>query len=428
MNSTTCTFDETSVTSPHVAIHRTGFYEWLVLRTLGRFNHGGLRMTWPNGASRVLGDSSAPITAEIHVRHLEFFRQCALFGNVGLGESYVHGDWDTPDIAGVIAWFITNIHKTQGPASSSSRLVGANLLRFYNRAVHLLRPNSVTTSRRNIAEHYDLGNDFYSLWLDSTMTYSAARFEYEGQALAEAQHAKYDALCEKLQLKATDRVLEIGCGWGGFCTHAARNYGCHVTAVTISQEQFNYATQRVKREGLEDRIEIRLQDYRHVTGQFDKIASIEMLEAVGAKYLDVWFAKCHEVLKPEGLLAFQAITTPDCGYRALRNGVDWIQKHIFPGSLLLSVGELNNAANRTGDLFMHGMEDLGSGYAKTLRVWFEQFNAKLEEVKKLGFNDRFVRKWNFYLQYCEAAFATRNISVIQAVYTRPNNSSLHRSW
>jgi cyclopropane-fatty-acyl-phospholipid synthase len=351
-----------------------------------------------------------------------------LFGNVGFGEAYVDGDWETDDIAAVIEWFILNLSKTQGSRSSSGKVACVNLLNFVNRVQHLLRPNSVSTSRRNIAEHYDLGNEFYSLWLDETMTYSAARFEHPGQPLADAQYSKYEALCQKLQLKPGDHVLEIGCGWGGFSCHAAKHHGCRVTAVTISQEQLKYATERVAREGLADQVEIRLQDYRHITGQFDKIASIEMLEAVGDKYLETYFAKCAEVLKPEGLLAFQMITVADCQHKDLRNGVDWIQKHIFPGSLLLSVGRVNEAINRTSELFMHGLEDLGVSYAKTLRVWFERFNARLTEVKALGFDDRFVRKWNYYLQYCEAAFASRNISVVQAVYTRPNNATLHRAF
>lgn len=407
---------------------KAGFYEKLVLRAFGQFTHGGLRMTWPDGHARVFGAPGAEIACEIRVRDSGFFKHVALFGNIGFGESYVHGDWDTDDIAAVISWFIVNIAKSQGMEASSTKVAGLNLLKTWNRVLHKLRPNSITTSRRNIAEHYDLGNDFYSLWLDETMTYSSARFETDGQPLKDAQHSKYEALCQKLQLKPGDHVLEIGCGWGGFCTHAAKHHGCRVTAVTISKEQHKYATERVKREGLDHLVEVRLQDYRHITGQFDKIASIEMLEAVGDEFLETWFAKCHEVLKPDGLLAFQAITTPDCRHKNLRKGVDWIQKHIFPGSLLLSVNRLNEAANRTGDLFMHALEDIGSSYAKTLRLWFERFNARLEEVKALGFDERFIRKWNFYLQYCEAAFATRNISVIQACYTRPNNATLHRTW
>lgn len=252
------------------------------------------------------------------------------------------------------------------------------------------------------------------------MTYSSALFERPDQSLADAQWAKYEALCQKLELKPGDHLLEIGCGWGGFCTHAARVHGCRVTVVTISEQQHKFATERVAREGLSDRIEIRLQDYRHVTGQFDKIASIEMLEAVGDAYLETYFAKCHEVLKPDGLLAFQVITVPDCRHGALKKGVDWIQKHIFPGSLLLSVARLNEAVNKTGDLSMAGLHDFGLSYARTLNLWFERFNEQWDAVARQGFSPSFRRKWNFYLKYCESAFATRNISVIQAVYHRPN--------
>lgn len=431
MNTTTLSLEDTDAVSPHSAsavVHRAGFYEKLVMKTLRSFSIGGLHMVLPDGREHRLGPQETAPRLEMRVKNLEFFRQCALYGNIGFGESYVHGDWDADDVAGVIAWFIQNIHALQGSAASSTKLRGMNLLKIYNRALHLLRPNSLKTSRRNIAEHYDLGNDFYALWLDKTMTYSAARFEHEGQPLEKAQFSKYEALCRKLELKATDHVLEIGCGWGGFCTHAAREYGCKVTAVTISQEQHKYATERVKKEGLEHLVEIRLQDYRLVTGQYDKIASIEMLEAVGEAYVDGYFAKCHEVLKPQGLLAFQVITVPDCRYKNLVQGVDWIQKHIFPGSLLLSMSRVNQAINKTGDLFLHGLEDLGAGYAKTLRLWFERFNERLGEVQELGFDETFIRKWNYYLQYCEAAFATRNISVVQAVYTRPNNELLHRTW
>ncbi len=419
MNSATLSQKQT-----HDSNRKVGFYERLVMGTLKRFKVGHLQMTLPDGSVQHLGDASSPVTAEVRVNDWGFFRQCALFGNVGFGEAYVDGEWETDNIAAVISWFIQNIAANQGSQASSTRLAGTNLLKAYNRVLHLLRPNSVTTSRRNISEHYDLGNDFYGLWLDKTMTYSSGRFSGGAKTLEEAQWAKYEALCQKLELKPTDHVLEIGCGWGGFCTHAAREHGCRVTCLTISQEQLNYATERVKREGLDHLIEIRLQDYRHVTGQFDKIASIEMLEAVGEAYVDAYFAKCHEVLKPNGLLAFQVITVPDCRYANLKRGVDWIQKHIFPGSLLLSMGRINESMNKTGDMFLHGMEDLGASYVKTLGHWHTRFNAKIDEVKSQGFDDRFIRKWNFYLQYCQAAFATRNISVFQAVYTRPNNTAL----
>jgi len=409
--------------------HPWTFYEGLVMRVLSRFSHGTLRLTWPDGTSRLLGDAGAEPTAEIRIRQREaFFQRCALYGNVGFGEGYVEGDWDTPDVGAVVKWFVENLHRDPVARGSSQRLPLLNLLKLVNRVQHWLRPNSVTVSRRNIAEHYDLGNTFYSLWLDATMTYSAARFTRPGQSLEEAQTEKYEALCRKLRLQPTDHVLEIGCGWGGFSSHAARVHGCRVTAVTISEEQHRYATERMAREGLSDRVEIRLQDYRHITGTYDKIASIEMLEAVGDAYLETYFAKCAELLKPEGLLAVQMITVPDCNHAQLRKGVDWIQKHIFPGSLLLSVGRVNKALNQTSTLFMHELEDLGAGYARTLALWHDRFQARLKEILALGFDERFIRKWTYYLKYCEAAFDQRNISVVQACYTRPNNPTLREVW
>jgi len=428
--SETLTLTSSNEQTSHVADARGSFYEKTLLRVLEGFSHGCLRVTWPNGTSKYFGEPGLQEpTAEVRLRRPgSFFRRCVLFGNVGLGEAYVEGDWDAPDLAAVVSWFIGNIARMPQALGSSGRIPGINFLKLINKVGHWLRPNSLRTSRRNIAEHYDLGNDFYQLWLDGTMTYSAARFTHEGQSLEEAQAAKYEALCQKLRLQPTDHVLEIGCGWGGFSCHAAREHGCRVTAITISEEQYRYATERVQREGLADRVEIRLQDYRLLTGQFDKIASIEMLEAVGDQYLETYFGKCHELLAPHGMLAFQVITVPDCQHANLKKGVDWIQKHIFPGSLLLSVARFNGAIQNTGNLFMHELEDLGASYAKTLQLWWRQFNQKLPEVRRLGFDERFVRKWNYYLQYCEAAFATRNISVVQACYTRPNNTTLHQTW
>ncbi len=399
--------------------------ERLVLKTLAGFQHGCLRLVYPHGEVRTLGLTDVEPRAEIRLRDpASFFRRCALYGNIGFGEAFVDGDWDTDDIKSVIAWFLTNIARTPSLRGSSQRLAFTNLLRLANRAGHWLRPNSLRTSRRNIAEHYDLGNDFYSLWLDDTMTYSAAKFTRSEQRLEEAQHEKYEALCRRLRLKPTDHVLEIGCGWGGFSEHAAKHHGCRVTAVTISREQYDYATDRIARAGLSGLVEIRMQDYRRLTGQFDKIASIEMLEAVGDKYLETFFAKCHQLLKMDGLLAMQFITVPDSRYETLRKGVDWIQKHIFPGSLLLSMARVGTAMGRTGEWCLHELEDLGADYARTLGLWWERFNTRLGDVRAIGFDDRFIRKWNYYLQYCEAPFAMHHISVVQACWTRPGNGKL----
>ncbi len=406
-----------------------GFAERMVVRLLEKMPLGGLRMEYPDGRVRHFGEPGAAVTARVFLRdEAAFFKRCAFYGNIGMGEAYTDGLWDTNDIAAVIAWFIRNVNSLQGAATSSSELAGVNLLKIVNWFRHLKRENTVETSRRNIAEHYDLGNEFYQLWLDPSMTYSSALFENSEQNLEQGQYGKYDALCRKLQLKPTDHVLEIGCGWGGFAVHAARHYGCRITGVTISEAQAAYAKKRIFDAGLSEQIEIKIQDYRHITGSFDKIASIEMLEAVGDKYHHSFFAKCAEVMTAEGLLGVQMITVPDCSYRSLKKNVDWIQKHIFPGSLLLSIGRINDVLLATGDLFTYHLEDLGADYARTLSTWHTHFNAALDKVRALGFDEAFIRSWNYYLKYCEAAFASRNISVVQAIYTRPNNPSLHHSF
>ena len=410
------------------AVARPGLYERLVLDALSAMTAGCLRLELPRGEVMVIGTPGAEVSARIRVLDPAFFQKCVLFGDVGFGESYVAGDWETDSIERVIAWAILNVENSPTMSGSKARSAALNVLKSYNRVLHLLRPNSLSTSRRNIAEHYDLGNDFYRIWLDETMTYSSAYYTGPGQSLESAQLAKYDAMCRKLRLHEGDHVLEIGSGWGGFASHAVRTYGCRVTTVTISDAQLAYARLRFEREGIADRAEVRLADYRTLTGRYDKIASIEMMEAIGDQYLETYLAKIHELLKPGGLVAVQYITVPDSRHAELTRGVDWIQKHIFPGSLLLSVGRVNQALNRTGDLFLHDLEDIGASYAKTLHAWWERFNARSEDVRALGFDATFVRKWNYYLQYCEAAFASRNISVVQAVYTRPNNRALHREW
>lgn len=424
-----------SISLPATAPPRGSALPWssrisrnLVLDALKKMTKGYLRLTLPDGSEHSIGDPASKVKADMKVLDHAFFKRCVLFGDVGFAESYIDGQWETDSIERVIAWAIINVENSPGASGSRVRHLALNLLRGYNRVKHLLRPNSVEKCRRNISEHYDLGNEFYALWLDRTMTYSSARFTAPGQPLDAAQDDKYEALCRKLRLRKEDHVLEIGCGWGGFSEHAAKRYGCRVTAITISQAQYDFAVERMKREGLTDLVEIRLQDYRHTEGQFDKIASIEMMEALGDRYLETFFECIHRVLKPEGLVALQYITVPDCRHAELRKGVDFIQKHIFPGSLLLSVGRVNEALGRTGDLFMHELEDLGSSYARTLREWWKQFNARGTEVRGQGFDTNFIRKWNYYLQYCEAAFAMRNISVVQAAYTRPNNLSLHRHF
>lgn len=392
---------------------------------LAPFAQGRLDLTLPDGSLHAFGDPhAAPLALAVH--DPAFFRRCLLGGDIGFGESYVAGEWDTPDLPGVLSWFIRNAQAC--PEITTGRRLrlprASDLFRVLNRAGHLLRANTRAGSRENVEAHYDLSNEFFALWLDPGMTYSSALFRSPSESLEEAQERKYDRLCRVAGLRPGDRVLEIGTGWGGFCVHAAKHHGVTVDSVTISRRQFEYASARIAREGLADRVRVHLRDYRDLEGQYDAVVSIEMLEAVGDAYLPEWFRKVESLLKPEGVLAVQYITFPDSRHADLRGSVDWIQKHIFPGSLLLSIGRIEETLRRTGTLQLHDLKDLGASYTRTLALWRDAFLDRRDEVRALGFDESFLRKWDYYLAYCQAAFATRNISVVQAVYTRPNNGRL----
>jgi cyclopropane-fatty-acyl-phospholipid synthase len=402
-------------------VKKSSFYQSLVLQFLSKMDKGSLYLTLPDGGQITIGTGEGNISATIRINDEAFYKRLILFGDIGFGEAYVDGLWDTDNITHVIKWVLLNIENAPGVSGSKTQALSLNLLKFFNKLSHFKRANTVDGSRKNIAEHYDLNNDFFASFLDPTMTYSAAYFYKDGLSLEEAQLAKYDRLCRQLHLKPSDHVLEIGSGWGGNAIYMAKTYGCKVTSLTISEEQHKLAVERVEEAGLADKVSIELKDYRQMDGVFDKIVSVEMLEAVGYNFMDVYFKKCHDLLKKNGILAIQVITSPDSRYASLRKGVDWIQKHIFPGSLLPSVGAINNSINRTGDLTMVDLKDIGLDYATTLKFWFNTFNANLPTVRSLGFDDRFIRKWNYYLCYCEAAFEMRNINVMHLVYTRPNN-------
>lgn len=399
-----------------------GFYAKAVLGILEKMNLGRMHITFADGSKKTIGNGEGSIEADIKIESDEFYKRCVLYGDVGFGEAYVDGLWNTSSITNVIKWFLLNIENAPGVSGSSVQSLVLNILKGVNTLGHLRRANTVSGSKKNIVEHYDLSNEFFSLWLDPSMTYSSAYFKTKDLSLENAQYEKYRRLSEQLHLKPEDHVLEIGSGWGANAIFMAENYGCKVTSITISEEQCKLANERIKAKGLSDRVKVIIEDYRKITGQFDKIVSVEMLEAVGADYYEPYFRKCHEVLKKNGIVALQVITCPDSRYEQLKNGVDWIQKHIFPGSLLPSVAALNHAVNTTGDMTLVDLKDLGLHYARTLHTWFDNFNAKRDEILRLGFDDRFTRKWNYYLCYCEAAFAMRNINVMQMVYTRPNNT------
>jgi cyclopropane-fatty-acyl-phospholipid synthase len=415
---------------------RSSLAQRLVLRAFAAMPRGQLTLVLPDRTTLTFGrgplaDGAAPRAAwlkpaRIEVRNPRFFRRCALAGDIGFAESYLAGEWDTPDLTDVIGWFILNHDVAPTVSGGRASAAGLNLLRWLNRTWHRTRANTLDRAVDNIREHYDLSNDFFALWLDPAMMYSCARWVRGDETLAEAQRAKNDALAKKLRLRAGDRVLEIGTGWGGWAIQAARDYGCHVTTLTLSPQQRALALQRIAEAGLADRIEVRLQDYRALPpGEvYDKIVSIEMLEAVGHEYLDDWCRAVARSLKPDGLVALQFIACADHRYEAVRGGVDFVQRHIFPGSLLLSVNRLNDRLAHAGGFVLHGLEEFGTDYGRTLRHWRERFTAALPQVHALGFDETFVRKWSYYFAYCEAAFALRHITVLQTVHSRPNNLSI----
>jgi cyclopropane-fatty-acyl-phospholipid synthase len=413
-----------------------GFFEKILHRVLAPMQKGRLVLELPDGRRRDYGSASgeAPVrlpagitgSASIVVRDPDFFRQCVLAGDIGFAEAYLDGKWETPDLRAVIAWFLLNVDNAPTLSGSARKRAQGwllNVMHLSNRLGHLLRRNTRASSRRNISAHYDLSNEFFALMLDPSMMYSSAKWTPESGTLEEAQWEKNESLCRMLRLQAGDHVLEIGTGWGGWALHAAREHGCRITTLTNSVQQHALASQRIEQAGLAGRVDVRRMDFRDITGNYDKVVSIEMMEALGHRYLPDFCAVIDRVLKPEGLLALQFITCPDARYDEFRNGVDFIQKHIFPGSLLLSLNRVNDLLARAGDFVVHEVSDLGQDYAQTLLEWRENFRRNLAQVQALGMDERFIRKWSYYLDYCGAAFAMRNISVVQTLHTRANNIS-----
>ena len=342
------------------------------------------------------------------------WRAIATGGALGAAESFMDGQWRSRDLAGLLRMMLREQDVLEGLGGPLSALGGVS-----HRIGHALRRNTRSGSRRNISAHYDVGNDFFQLFLDPTMLYSCAYFPSEDASLEEASIAKLDRLCEMLKLKPGLRVLEIGSGWGACAIHMARQYGCKVVSITISQRQHAEAVQRVKAAGLEDLVEIRMQDYRDTGGQFDRLISIEMIEAVGAQYLDLFFKRCSELLKPDGLMALQAITITDQAYRAALKRVDFIKRYVFPGGFLPSVEAIMGAVRRRTDFRLVRMEDIGSHYVRTLRLWAEALRRNWDAAKELGYSSEFLRMYEFYFRYCEAGFAERTIGDAQVLFAKP---------
>lgn len=361
----------------------------------------------------VLGEAS-DLQVSLRVHRPRFFRQAVMGGKLSVAESYLRGDWDCDDLTSLCRIFVRNRNSGDGLDRGFSRLAS-----YGHKLFHWLNDNTRDGSRRNIAAHYDLGNDFYRLWLDETMAYSSGIFTSPDTTLHEASVEKFDRVCRKLDFQPDSEVLEIGTGWGGFALHAAENYGCHVTTTTISNEQFGIAQQRIWNAGLSEQISLLKQDYRDLQGQFDKLVSIEMIEAVGHKHLDGYFKQCGQLLRPDGSLVIQAIVMPEHGYRRYLQSVDFIQRYVFPGGSLPSMEAMLGAAGRQTDLrFVHA-EDFGPHYAETLRRWRVAFQNRLDDVRQLGYSEEFIRLWNYYLCYCEAAFEERYVGVIQIQFDKP---------
>ena len=356
-------------------------------------------------------DGHAHGIAEVHDER--FWSALALRGSVGAGEAYAFGWWTSPEPTDVVRVFVANQKALDGLERGLARL-SLPLLKAY----HLIRDNTRKGSAKNIAAHYDLSNEFFGLFLDPTMTYSSAVFEHPAASLEEAQLAKIDRLCERLSLHPGDHLLEIGTGWGAFAIRAAQKFGCRVTTTTISKQQHAFAKERVSSLGLEAQIDVRLQDYRDLQGSFSKIVSVEMIEAVGARHYEAYFETCARLLAPDGAFACQAITIHDRYFERARKAVDFIQRHIFPGSCIPSVTSLTDAARDASDLRLVQMEDLGEHYAPTLRLWRDALRSKWSEAQALGFEDDFLRLFDFYFAYCEGGFLERHVSVAHLVFAR----------
>jgi cyclopropane-fatty-acyl-phospholipid synthase len=385
----------------------------LFFRSLEDLRGGFLEIVCPDD-TYAFGEPGASLRAMAVIHDERFFFRALTGADVGMGESYTDGDWTTPDLVALVRLAVRNLRllDARHKILSSVRVLTARLR-------HRFRANTVRGIRRNIHAHYDLGTDFYRLFLDSQMVYSCAYFRGKQDSLDTAQQQKLDLICRKLQVEPGDSVLEIGCGWGGFAMHAARNYGAHVTAVTISRAQYEYVAQQIaKTDILPGQVRLVFEDYRHLEGRFDKIVSIEMFEAVGFDHYDEFFGACDRLLAPDGSMLLQTITLQEQQVAAYRKRVDWIQTYIFPGSELAALEEIHRSLARRTELALTNVENLGGHYARTLAIWRERFFDRLGDARLLGFDERFQRMWDFYLGWCEGAFRESYIDVAQLLLAK----------
>lgn len=409
MSNPTLSVSKTTVLAPLLgALART-----VVLAQLGKLRHGHLRLLC-HGQQWSFGEASSPLQAEVEVLDDATWSLIAGNGSIGAGEAYIHGYWRSPDLARVTRLFVANLDVLDALEGGLARL-GRPALRL----LHRLNRNSRRGARRNILAHYDLGNALFEQLLDPTMMYSAAQFEYPEQSLEQAQLHKLERICQKLELRAQDHLLEIGCGWGSLAIHAATHFRCRVTTTTLSQAQYAYTQARVRALGLEQQITVLCDDYRDLKGTFDKLVSIEMIEAVGHRYLPVYFRQCAALLKPDGLMLLQAITIRDQRYAQARRSVDFIQRYIFPGGALPSLSVLLDTASRQTALNLVHLEDFGLDYARTLEHWRDNLRKSRTLLADQGYDDTFQRLWEFYLCYCQGGFEERAIGVAQLLWAAP---------
>lgn len=386
----------------------------VLLGAARRIRVGSLTIVLPDGAQHVFGDPSSDVRGEIVVHDRAALARLLVDGETGAGEAYMDGQWSSPDLAALL--LLAALNRQALALTSGWWRTPTQVLRSL---AHRLNRNTPNQARKNISSHYDLSNELYALFLDETMTYSSAVFASESQSLADAQRTKYARMASLAGLRGGEHVLEIGSGWGGFALYAAGKLGCRVTTITISRAQWSLARERVAEAGLSELVDVQMRDYREVEGQFDAIVSIEMLEAVGHEYFDTFFETCDRVLRPGGRLSLQSITYPDAHYEQQRRGANWIQKYIFPGGLLPSVSVIERSTRNTS-LLLVDAEDIAPHYARTLRAWRGRFLSNLDAVRALGFDDRFIRMWDYYLALCAAGFATGIFQDMQLAFEKRN--------
>ena len=382
-----------------------------VIKAVIGLKYGTLTLQWPNGSASQIVGKNAGVNAIINLKSYDLATRVIKRGDVGVGESYMDEQWDSPDVTAVLKLFCDNTHMMIAQQRNLFSSFFLKLLSWRNE-------NTQKGSKRNIAAHYDLGNNFYKQWLDPSMTYSSAIYKDGQMSLQDAQNEKYANLVRQTGISADDHVLEIGCGWGGFAEFAAREVGCSIKALTISREQFDFAQERIFKAGLNDKVDIVFQDYRDETGSYDRIASIEMFEAVGEKYWPTYFETLSKCLKPEGTAGLQIITIQEKLFESYRKKTDFIQRYIFPGGMLPTPTILKDLAQQNGMDF--SKEDIfGHDYANTLVEWRKSFQTAWPKIQPMGFDQRFKRMWEFYMHYCEAGFRSENIDVRQMVFMRP---------